>query len=303
MERQANYALVGIISVALIIAALVFVVWLAQFQFNQTYDVYRIIFRGPVSGLSKGGEVQFNGIKLGEIIDIKLDERDPNRVITDIQLEGGTPVRADSTARTAAQGITGVRYIQISAGTPSRPLLRKVSRERPPVIRAESARLDALVQDVSRLTRDGAEALARVNRLLSDNNLATISRSIDNVASVTDELRDRRAMFAKLDRAAAELEHAAAAARVSLSGQNGTLAQINYSVEELRQVLGGVKGLVQRVDGSVTDVSSTTLPELNATLASIQQASDSLNELTSEIRRDPRGTLLRSKSQEVEIEP
>lgn len=302
MERQANYALVGIVSVVLIIAALVFVVWLAQFQFNQTYDVYRIIFRGPVSGLSKGGEVQFNGIKLGEIIDIKLDERDPNRVITDIELEHGTPVRADSTARTAAQGITGVRYIQISAGTPSRPLLRQASRERPPVIRAESARLDALVQDVSRLTRDGADALARVNRLLSDDNIATLSRAIGNVGSVTDELRERRVMFAKLDNAAVELELAAATARRSLGGQNGTLAQINGSAQELRHTLAGVRTLVQRVDGSVSDVSSGTLPELNATLASIQQASASLNELTSEIRRDPRGTLLRSKSQEVEIE-
>ena len=29
----------------------VFVVWLAQYSFNQQYDVYRINFHGPVSGL------------------------------------------------------------------------------------------------------------------------------------------------------------------------------------------------------------------------------------------------------------
>lgn len=303
MERQANYALVGIISVTLVLAALVFIVWLAQFQFNQTYDVYRIIFQGPVSGLTKGGEVQFNGIKLGEIIDIKLDERDPNRVITDIQLEHRTPVRADSTARTAAQGITGVRYIQISAGTPSRPLLHQSSRERPPVIRAESARFDAIVEDVGKLTRDGAEALARVNRLLSDSNIATVSRAIDNVGAVTDEVKQHRLMFAKLDRASAELESVAALARRSLGGQNGTLAQVNQSAAELRQTLAGARVLVQRIDGSVSGISSTTVPELNATLDSIQQASASLNELVSEIRKDPRATLLRSKGKEVKIEP
>lgn len=303
MERQANYALVGIITVGLIVAALVFIVWFAQFQFKQTFDVYRIIFQGPVSGLSKGGEVQFNGIKLGEIVDIKLDERDPNRVITDVKLEHRTPVRADSTARTAAQGITGVRYVQISAGTPSRPLLRQISREHPPVIRAERARLDAIAQDVSRLTRDGAEALARVNRLLSDKNIATFGRTIDNVGSVTDEVSEHRTMFARLDRAANELEQAAALARRSLGGQDGTLVQINQSANELRHVLAGVRSLVQRIDGSVSDVSATTLPELNATLASIQEASASLNELSSDIRRDPRGSLLRSKGQEVKIEP
>lgn len=303
MERQANYALVGIVSIALVIAALVFVVWLAQFQFNQTYDVYRIIFHGPVSGLSTGGEVEFNGIKFGEITNIKLDEHDPNRVITEIRLEHKTPVRADSTARTAAKGITGVRFIQISAGTVSQPLLREISRERAPVIRSETARFDALVEDVGRLTRDGADALARVNRLLSDKNIAGISRTVDNIGAVTDELRARRLMFAKLDRAAGNLEQAAATARGSLGGANGTLAQINQSAAVLRQTLVGVRSLVQRVDGSVSDVSSTTLPELNATLVSIQRTSDSLNELSSEIRRDPRATLLRSKSQEVEIKP
>jgi phospholipid/cholesterol/gamma-HCH transport system substrate-binding protein len=303
MERQANYALVGIVSIVLIIAALVFVVWLAQFQFNQTYDDYRIIFRGPVSGLSKGGEVQFNGIKFGEITDIKLDEHDPNRVITKIRLDHGTPVRVDSTARTAAKGITGVRFIQISAGTVEQPLLRQISRERAPVIRAETARLDVLVEDVSRLTRDGADAVARLNRLLSDKNIATISRSVDNIGLVTDELSARRLMFAKLDRAAGDLEQAASTARNSLGGVNGTLAQINQSAAVLRQTLVGVRSLVQRVDGSVSDVSSTTLPELHATLVSIQRTSDALNELSSEIRRDPRGTLLRSKGQEVEIKP
>ena len=110
MERQANYALVGALSVALLIGALVFIVWLAQFSFNQTYDEYRINFRGPVSGLSKGGEVQFNGIKVGEITRIALDRRDPNLVVTDIQVEDGTPVRIDSTATTAAQGIIGLPF-------------------------------------------------------------------------------------------------------------------------------------------------------------------------------------------------
>ena len=128
MERQANYALVGALSVALLIGALVFIVWLAQFSFNQTYDEYRINFRGPVSGLSKGGEVQFNGIKVGEITRIALDRRDPNLVVTDIQVDDGTPVRIDSVATTASQGITGVKFVQITPGTAARPFDDKTHR-------------------------------------------------------------------------------------------------------------------------------------------------------------------------------
>src|SRR3546814_13693322 len=88
--------------------------------FARNFDEYRIIFDGPVRGLSEGGEVQFNGIPVGEITRISLDPRNPNRVLAGVRLREDTPVRVDSTAATESQGITGGSYIQISAGTPSK---------------------------------------------------------------------------------------------------------------------------------------------------------------------------------------
>ena len=308
MEREANFALVGLVSVVLVIGALIFVVWLAQFQFNQKYDEYRINFRGPVSGLSRGGEVQFNGIKVGEITRIELDPRDPNHVQTDIRIEHGTPVRVDSSAQTAALGITGVKYVQINPGTRSRPLLREASRDRRPVIPARQSQLAAVVENASQLFEDGAQALTRVNRLLSDGNIANISRTFDDVAAVSGELRARRQMFAniestfaRLDRAAAELQATAATVRGGLGGRGGVLAQITTSVAELNRAVADTRTLIGRVNGSVDDVSGTTIPELNASLAAVQRAADSLGELTADIRRDPRGTLGRPSGREVEI--
>ena len=113
MARQANYALVGALSVAILIGALVFIVWLAQFSFNQTYDEYRINFRGPVSGLSQGGEVQFNGIKV-EITHL-LDPHDANLVVTDIQVQAGR--RYASIRRDDGAGHHR-GFVQIGPGTP-----------------------------------------------------------------------------------------------------------------------------------------------------------------------------------------
>ena len=308
MEREANFALVGIISVVILIAALIGIVWLAQFQFNETYDRYRINFQGPVSGLSRGGEVQFNGIKVGEITRIQLDPRDPNRVMTDIQIEHGTPVRVDSSAQTAALGITGVKYVQISPGTPARPLLMEASRDRPPVIPAAPSRLAAVLDNASQLFEDGAQALTRVNRLLSDGNIANISRTFDDVAAVSGELRARRQMFAniestfaRLDRAAAELQMTAATIRGGLGGRGGVLAQVTTSVAELNRAVADTRTLITRVNGSVDDVSNSTIPELNASLVSVQRAADSLGALAADLRSDPRGLIGRGTGREVEI--
>ena len=86
MERNANYALVGFASLILLVGLTLFVFWLARLQFNRDFDIYDILFLEPVRGLSEGGEVHFNGIKVGEVTKLALDKRDPNRVIARIRV-------------------------------------------------------------------------------------------------------------------------------------------------------------------------------------------------------------------------
>ena len=66
MERHANYALVGFATLALFLGLVVFIVWLARVEYGREYDLYDIVFVGPIQGLSQGGDVDFNGIKVGE---------------------------------------------------------------------------------------------------------------------------------------------------------------------------------------------------------------------------------------------
>src|SRR3546814_19390273 len=102
--------------------------------------------------------VQFNGIPVGEITRISLDPRNPNRVLAGVRLREDTPVRVDSTAATESQGITGGSYIQISAGTPSKPLLKEVSKETLPVIKAEKSSLQSLMDGGGALLEDASQA-------------------------------------------------------------------------------------------------------------------------------------------------
>src|SRR6202007_1915486 len=122
---NANYALVGASSLILFVGMLIFVVWLARLQLTRDYDTYDILFQGPVRGLNEGGEVHFNGIKVGEVTKIALDKTNPQNVIARVRMTEDVPVRVDSYATLEPQGITGLNYIQISAGTPAKPLLEE----------------------------------------------------------------------------------------------------------------------------------------------------------------------------------
>jgi phospholipid/cholesterol/gamma-HCH transport system substrate-binding protein len=309
MERQANYVLVGVTGVVLLIAAFVFVVWLAHFQFNQQFDHYRVIFRGPVSGLSKGGQVQFNGIKVGDITRIVLDETDPNRVLTDLEVQEGTPVRVDSAAQTVSEGITGVKFVQISPGTATLPLLRKASHDHPPIIMAKRGRMEDLMNDASKMTANGAEALGRVNKLLSDANIATLSASLSDVQATTAELKARRSMFARmdhalgtLDRSASELELTLASARGALGGKDkGALGDIAAASSELRGASTDLHAIVSKADGPVSELSTTALPQMTATMNSVQKAADRLDSLSFQIEQNPRSLLTGRGGKEVKV--
>ena len=116
METRANYVLIGSFVMLAAAALVMFAVWVSRVQFNREFAMYDVVFEGAVNGLSEGGEVRFNGIKVGEVTNLALDRRDPNNVIARIRVDAQTPVREDSKAVLDFMGITGVTFIQIDAG-------------------------------------------------------------------------------------------------------------------------------------------------------------------------------------------
>ena len=200
MEREAHYALVGAVSAALFVGLLVFVVWLARAQFTNQYAVYDVDFKGPVRGLSSGGEVYFNGIKVGGVTKLSLDRSDPNRVVARIRITSDAPVKTDSLGSLEPMGITGVNYIQITAGSPSRPLLRDVTPNTLiPVIHTTQSALEGLLAGGGDVLARSVEALDRVNTLLSDRNEAAFSATLANVRDATGLAKNQAGLLADLD--------------------------------------------------------------------------------------------------------
>src|ERR1700759_1890571 len=110
MEKNANYALVGLSSLILFIGLVIFVVWLARVSFSQEYDLYDIVFDGPVRGLNQGGEVHFNGIKVGEVTKIALDRTNPSRVIARARVTSDVPIRIASHTTRESPAVTAVCF-------------------------------------------------------------------------------------------------------------------------------------------------------------------------------------------------
>mgnify|MGYP001193854916 CR=1 FL=1 len=153
METRANYALIGAFVIVAAFAVAAFTMWLGQSQFRRNFEAYDIVFEGPVS-LEEGASVRYIGIKVGEVSWVRIDRGDPSKVRARIRIDAETPVKTDSTASIQLAGITGITFVQISAGSPAAGVLEERPGQPVPVIRAERTQLDEIVSG-------GAEALGK----------------------------------------------------------------------------------------------------------------------------------------------
>jgi phospholipid/cholesterol/gamma-HCH transport system substrate-binding protein len=314
MERNANYALVGLISTVLLIAMIVFIFWLTNFALSAKFDNYNVVFHGPISGLSKGGEVSFNGIKVGEVTDIKLDSKDPNLINTTVKVQSDTPVRQDSYATLEPQGITGVNYLQITAGTAAKPLLKTLpvpEGQRYPTIYARGGAFSDLLAGGGAMIQKAQEALTRVNEVLSDQNIQKFSAIMSDVQSVTAELREKKAIIGDADKAILNANTAIDSIRGLAKSSEGlvngdgkkTLVKIEATADQVTGLAADLRAMVAKLQGPTTDFANNGLPRLTSAIANLQTATQNLDRLVSEVQESPQGLLEKPPAKEVEVKP
>jgi phospholipid/cholesterol/gamma-HCH transport system substrate-binding protein len=312
MEKDANYALVGFSTLLLVTGLIIFSVWLARLQFTQDYDQYDIVFQGPVRGLSQGGEVHFNGIKVGEVTKIQLDHDDPNRVIARARVTSDVPIRVDSYATLEPQGITGINYVQITAGSPSKQLLKDtVGPGKVPKLRTQRSTLSDLLEGGGTVLTRTVEALDRVNRVLSDQNIKVVTAAIADTQAVTAELRERKAMIGDAQKALQSIDQAAAQiAELSKSSQNlvdtdgrRTLKNLADASEQAQVAAKDVRVIVGRLDGPTREFASSGLPQLTAAVQTLQQTAESLDRLIRDVEANPRGLATKAPAEEIKVKP
>jgi phospholipid/cholesterol/gamma-HCH transport system substrate-binding protein len=321
MERNANYALVGLSTLILTVALAVFVVWLARLRINADYDLYDIVFQGPVRGLNEGGEVHFNGIKVGEVVKIALDQTNPRNVIARVRVTEDVPIRVDSYATLEPQGITGLNYVQITSGTGTRQLLkdyaeaecerkpRRLGEECIPVLKSQRSTISDLLEGGGTVLTRTIEALDRVNRVLSDQNIKTFSAALSDTQAFTSELRERKAIIAdlqsavqRIDTAADEIAKLSASTRGVIDG-DGKRAVKNLAdaAEEARAAAKDARAMVARLQGPTTEFATNGLPQVTAAVIQLQSAAESLERLVNEIQSSPTAALGKGSAQEVKV--
>ena len=182
METRANYVLIGAFTLAVVLGIFGFVYWFQNIGGSGERAFYRVQFEGSVSGLRTGASVLFNGIKVGEVTELKLDPLRPKQVVAGISVDKNVAIRNDTEISLEFQGLTGISALSLKGGDPSQPPLigAKTAKDQMPTMIAPPG----ATQDVTAAARD---ALRKVQELIEENQKA-IKTALANIETFTATL-------------------------------------------------------------------------------------------------------------------
>jgi phospholipid/cholesterol/gamma-HCH transport system substrate-binding protein len=177
MKARASNLMLGTLTLALIAGSFGAFLGYQKLAGVKQRTPFRVIFEGSASGLRKGGSVNFAGIRVGEVVSLKLDN--PRRVIALAMIDGNTPVRKDTQVGLEFQGLTGIAAISFTGGSVEAPPVPLGADGVPELTADPDGLLD--VQEKIRV------ALRNVDKVIADNEVA-VKDTLRNFESFTATL-------------------------------------------------------------------------------------------------------------------
>jgi len=308
MDREANYVAVGAFVLLVLLVGAGFVLWYSNAGDAAEQNRYEIYFDGSVSGLSEGSSVRYLGVVVGRVAGIGIDPRDPRRVRVVADIDGDAPIGSDTVARLTLQGVTGLLFLDLRPRNPGTLPGITVASLKYPVIPSEQSQFDVLVSNLPDVVAKAGEALARINALLSDKNIDSVSDSLANAKRASAELpaavAEARAMFGDLQDAANEMETTMAALG-TLGGED-----IKAAATRLREVADTIAVTAARLDklvaeneGNVDRFADQGLAEFEQLLREARGAMRGVDALTRSLEQDPSRVIYGPAPAGVEIPP
>lgn len=316
METRSNHILVGGVVLAMILAVILFVVWLSQAAGDQEKR-YDILFRQSVDGLAEGSAVTFSGVPVGQIESINLQPETPEFVRVRITVRDEAPVLVGTTATIKGVGFTGVSQIQLDPPKQDPRRRRRLaeiscpdgdkSAQCPygvPLIPTKPGALGELLSSAPELVERVSTLTARLTELLSDRNQNSIAAILANVQVISKNLAER----------SDEIAAAMADARVAIQQtgkaveEMGQLADTSDQllqrdarplIADLRQTVRAAETSMQNLDSAIGDArpglqafSKQTIPEIGQLVRDLREMSDALSSVSQRLDQQGAGGII-----------
>jgi phospholipid/cholesterol/gamma-HCH transport system substrate-binding protein len=253
MKTRASNLMIGSTTLAVIAAAFVGFLGFQKIHGIQQRGPLRIVFEGSASGLRKGGSVNFDGVQVGEILSLTLDN--PRKVVALVRLDNNAPIRKDTVVGLEFQGLTGVAAISLTGGAAAAAPV-PLDEDGVPVLTADLSETESIRDTLHNVDRAlvGNQAMLK-NALL---NFETYTASLASKGDVIDSIiRKADNAFASFDSAMTKIDNVVPSLA---DGKADELFEKVKSIRELAESFNKRSGaLMEEGRRSLLDISQAAI--------------------------------------------
>lgn len=268
METKANYVLIGVFTLAVVVGVFGFVYWFQNIGGTGERAFYRVVFDDSVSGLRTGGTVLFNGIKVGEVTDLKLNPEKPKQVIATISIDKSVAVRPDIQIGMEFQGLTGIASLALKGGSPNLPTLAG-PKDNPPVLTAPPG----ATVDVTQAARD---VMRKVDEFITENQKAFKS-AVENIDRFTGALARNSE---RIDRIAEGLQNLT-------GGEDGKSGEINAAARSIKHLADQLDQRTAEITAGVNRLTLSGAREIQTLSSDARRTLSTIDRTVQNFDRNP----------------
>jgi phospholipid/cholesterol/gamma-HCH transport system substrate-binding protein len=253
MKTRASNLMIGSTTLAVIAAAFVGYLGFQKIHGIQQRGPLRIVFEGSASGLRKGGNVNFDGVQVGEILSLKLDN--PRKVVALVRLDNNAPIRKDTVVGLEFQGLTGVAAISLIGGAAAAPPV-PLDEDGIPVLTADLSETESIRDTLHNVDRMlvGNQAMLKNTLLNFETYTASLTSKGDAIDSIIRKADDA---FAGFDSAMTKIDNVVPS---MADGKADELVRKVKSIRELAESFNKRSGaLMEEGRRSLLDISQQAM--------------------------------------------
>jgi phospholipid/cholesterol/gamma-HCH transport system substrate-binding protein len=168
METRANFGLIVAFTLTVVIAGFGFGDWIGSSKQKVNYKIFRLVFPGSMTGLSRGSAVLFNGMPVGEVIQLNVPDEDPSLVAALIAIDQKTPIKVDTKARLEQRSLVGASVVSLVGGRPDAPEIKVQPNQRYPLIAVEKSANQQMLESFQRLSVLAPKVFDKLGKLYEE---------------------------------------------------------------------------------------------------------------------------------------
>lgn len=308
MVSKAQKVRLGIFLISGACFLLILLISIAGSKLMEKRDYYYILYDNvSVNGLQVGGQVMYNGIRIGRVEDISIDQENIARVKVNISIKKDTPIKEDTEASLAIVGITGLKQIELTGGTNNAKTLPPKSRIKAGMSLFDNIgdkaasiadKVDIALANVIELTnkenQENLRLLLKDLREISNQSKDPINNALNNVDSLTYELVKTTQEANKLVHRLNTIAQSEKIDHILTNSEKITknIADIDTkriekdlleTTKNLNETVNKANILMSRIDALVQKNS----PDITSSIETLRETLDNLNEFSRMISDDP----------------